>query len=167
MRIMDMPLAYANEIALMPHILGMERRGVHLDVNALTRDVDYYFQKLEELDDQICAQVGRTVDVDSNAALADAIEAAGLSQGFAATPTGKRSTAKDSLIGAIGDPTLLGRLLVRGSIATCLRTFMHPWLLQAQDHGKLFIKWNQIRNYTDTGARTGRRHPPQIFRTSQ
>ena len=33
---------------------------------------------------------------------------------------------------------------------------MHPWLLQAQSHGKLFIKWNQIRNYTDTGARTGR-----------
>lgn len=156
MRTMNMNRAYENEMALMPHILGMERRGVHLDVMKLNKDVNYYFQKLEELDDQICQTVGRTVDVDSNAALADAIEAAGLSKGFAATPTGKRSTAKDSLIGAVGDPTLLGRLLVRGSIATCLRTFMHPWLLQANNHGKLFIKWNQIRNYTDTGARTSR-----------
>ena len=151
-----MKQAYINELRLMPHILGMERRGVHLDVAALERDVDYYFLKLEEVDDLICAQLGRTVDVDSNAALADAVEAAGLSSGFASTPTGKRSTAKESLIGAIADPMLLGRLLVRGSIATCLRTFMHPWLLQAQSHGKLFIKWNQIRNYSETGARTGR-----------
>jgi len=151
-----MKRAYDNEMKLMPHILGMEQRGVNLDIAKLTTDVDFYFAKLEELDEQICERIGKTVDVDSNASLADAIEAAGLSKGFATTPTGRRSTAKDSLIGAIGDPELLGRLLVRGSIATCLRTFMHPWLLQAQSHGKLFIKWNQIRNYTDTGARTGR-----------
>lgn len=151
-----MKQAYINELRLMPHILAMERRGVHLDIEALTRDVDYYFLKLEELDEQICAKVKRQVDVDSNDELADAIEAAGLSKGFATTPTGKRSTAKESLIGAIGDVELLGDLLVRGSIATCLRTFMHPWLLQAQSHGKLFIRWNQIRNYSETGARTGR-----------
>tara|TARA_R110000868_G_scaffold5782_1_gene33939 strand:- start:17514 stop:18767 length:1254 start_codon:yes stop_codon:yes gene_type:complete len=151
-----MKRAYLNEMKLMPHMLRMDQRGVHLDVEALTRDVDYYFLKLEELDDQICQTIKRQVDVDSNAELADAIEAAGLSKGFATTPTGKRSTAKESLIGAIADPQLLGRLLVRGSIATCLRTFMHPWLLQAQAHGKLFIRWNQIRNYSDTGARTGR-----------
>lgn len=151
-----MKQAYLNEMNLMPHILGMEQRGVCLDVVKLKHDVDYYFQKLDELDEQICTQLGRQVDVDSNTALADAVEAAGLSSGFTTTPTGKRSTAKDSLIGAIADPILLGRLLVRGSVATCLRTFMHPWLLQAQNHGRLFIKWNQIRNYTDTGARTGR-----------
>ena len=121
-----MKRAYVNEMKLMPHILAMERRGVHLDVEALTKDVDYYFLKLEELDEQICERVGRVVDVDSNAELADAIEAAGLSKGFSTTPTGKRSTSKESLIEAISDPQLLGRLLVRGSIATCLRTFMHP-----------------------------------------
>lgn len=148
--------AYQNEMKLMPYILAMEQRGVCLDAVKLAVDTDYYFDKLDELDTQICDAVGKQVDVDSNAALADAIEAAGLSKGFAQTPTGKRSTAKDSLIGAIGDPMLLGRLLVRGSIATCLRTFMQPWLIQANDHGKLFIRWNQIRNYTDTGARTGR-----------
>jgi DNA polymerase-1 len=151
-----MKRAYLNEMKLYPHILRMEQHGVNLDIAALITDVDYYFAKLEELDEQICTKLGRQVDVDSNAELADAIEHAGLSKGFATTPTGKRSTAKDSLIGAIADPELLGRLLVRGSIATCLRTFMHPWLLQAQTHGRLFIRWNQIRNYSDTGARTGR-----------
>jgi DNA polymerase-1 len=140
----------------MPHILRMEQRGVYLDTKKLAADVDYYFEKLDEVDEQICTTVGRQVDVDSNAALADAIEAAELSKGFGTTPTGKRSTAKDSLIGAIDDPVLLGRLLVRGSVATCLRTFMGPWLEQANAHGRLFMKWNQIRNYTDTGARTGR-----------
>lgn len=151
-----MDTAYNNELALMPHIMAMEKRGVNLDHVALAKDTDYYFGKLEWLDEEISRIVGREVDVDSNAQLADAIEAAGLSKGFATTPTGLRSTSKESLIGAINDPILLGHLLVRGSIATCLRTFLQPWLVQYQKHGRLFMQWNQIRNYSDTGARTGR-----------
>jgi DNA polymerase-1 len=148
---------YQREMRLMPHILGMEQRGVWIDVVKLQVDTNKYFQVMDELDDKICQQLGRTVDLDSNAALADAIEAAGFSRGFASTPTGKRSTAKESLIGAIAEPTLLGRLLVRGSISTCLRSFLQPWLSTAnQNDGVIFVKWNQIRNYTDTGARTGR-----------
>ena len=148
--------AYANEMALMPTVLAMEKRGVCLDIGKLEEDLDFYNSGLALLDFEICQMLGRQVDVDSNAALADAIEAAGLSKGFASTPTGKRSTSKESLIGAVADPRLLGHLLIRGSIATCVRTFMGPWLEAAHKHGKLFIKWNQIRNYSDTGARTGR-----------
>lgn len=148
--------AYANEIALMPHIARMERTGVHLNIELLAQDTDYYFGIMDKLDREIQDILKAKVDVDSNEDLANAIEAAGLSKGFAQTPTGRRSTAKDSLIGAIDHPILLGHLLVRGSIATCLRTFLSPWLIQARHHGKLFIKWNQFRNYTDTGARTGR-----------
>jgi len=33
---------------------------------------------------------------------------------------------------------------------------MQPWRVQYEAHGRLFMKWNQIRNYSDTGARTGR-----------
>ena len=151
-----MEQAYRNELALMPHIMAMEKRGVNLDHVKLAEDTDFYFEKLEWLDEEISRIVGRQVDVDSNAQLADAIEAAGLSKGFATTPTGLRSTSKESLIGAVNDPILLGHLLVRGSIATCLRTFLQPWLVQYQKHGRLYMQWNQIRNYTDTGARTGR-----------
>lgn len=148
--------AYKRELRLMPHILKMEQRGINLDGSLLAVDTDHYWGVLDELDDKICEKVGRMVDVDSNRALADAIEAAGLSKGFATTPTGLRSTSKESLIGAVADPELLGHLLVRGSIATCLRTFMQPWRVQYEAHGRLFMKWNQIRNYSDTGARTGR-----------
>ena len=147
---------YAREMRLMPHIMAMERRGVTIDVGALKADTDYYFKVLGKLDDEICLILGKRVDIDSNDSLADAIEARGLSKGFATTPTGRRSTAKESLLGAITNPTLLGHLLCRGAIATCVRTFFSPWLTQGLDHGKLYIKWNQFRNYTDTGARTGR-----------
>jgi len=148
--------AYNRERRLMPHILRMEQRGINLDGPKLKADTDFYWSKMDELDDAICDKLGRRVDVDSGAQLADALEAAGLSKGFQTTPTGLRSTAKDSLIGAVADPELLGHLLVRGSIATCLRTFMQPWSVQYNDHGRLYMKWNQIRNYSDTGARTGR-----------
>jgi DNA polymerase I len=148
--------AYTREMRLMPIILEMEQRGIAIDGTRLKDDTDHYWGVLDELDDKICAKLGRQVDVDSGTSLADAIEAAGLSKGFATTPTGLRSTAKESLIGAIADPELLGHLLLRGSIATCLRTFMQPWLVQYEAHGRLYMKWNQIRNYTDTGARTGR-----------
>lgn len=148
--------AYQRELKLMPIVLEMEQRGVNLNGEALAHDTNHYWFVLDELDDKICSKLGRQVDVDSGASLADAIEAAGLSKGFATTPTGLRSTAKESLIGAIADPELLGHLLLRGSIATCLRTFMQPWLVQYEKHGRLFLRWNQIRNYSDTGARTGR-----------
>jgi DNA polymerase I len=148
--------AYRRELRLMPHILKMEQRGINLDGVRLALDTDHYWEVLDELDQKICEKVKREVDVDSNAQLADAIEAAGLSKGFATTPTGLRSTSKESLIGAVADPELLGHLLVRGSIATCLRTFMQPWRVQFEQHGRLYMKWNQIRNYSDTGARTGR-----------
>lgn len=151
-----MEAAYQREIQLMPHILKMEQRGLNLDGVQLNKDTDYYFQMLDELDEAICTILGAQVDVDSGAQLADAIEAAGMSKGFATTPTGLRSTAKESLINAINNPTLLGHLLVRGSVATCLRTFMSPWLEQYNKHGRLFMRWNQVRNYSDTGARTGR-----------
>lgn len=147
---------YAREMRLMPHIMAMERRGVNIDVGALKTDTDYYFNTLAKLDSEICLILGKKVDVDSNDSLADAIEAKGLSNGFAKTPTGRRSTAKESLLGAISNPTLLGHLLCRGAIATCVRTFFQPWLTQGLAHDKLYIKWNQFRNYTDTGARTGR-----------
>jgi DNA polymerase-1 len=135
----------------------MEQRGINLDGEKLKHDYDQYFFRLDELDESIYSKLGKSnFDIDSNASLADAIEAAGLSRGFASTPTGKRSTAKQSLIDAIDDGELLGMLLVRGALATSVRTFIGPWHQQYQQHGRLYLKLNQFRNYTDTGARTGR-----------
>lgn len=140
----------------MPVILDMEQRGVNLDVPLLAADTKLYSERLEALDESIYEQLGQRISVDSGAELADALERVGLASGFRTTATGKRSVAKDSLFEAIHDKQLLGTLLVRGALATCLRTFMGPWLEQGQKHQRLYLRWNQIRNYTDTGARTGR-----------
>lgn len=146
-----------REMLLMPRILAMEQRGVSIDVPLLAHDLNEAYAELDWLDTEIDSILGRSVDVDSNEDLANAIEEAGLSKGFASTSSGKRSVAKDSLLEAVDNPLLLGHLLVRNSLATCIRTFMQPWLEQAKaTGGVLFIKWNQVRNYSDTGARTGR-----------
>jgi DNA polymerase I len=150
-------VAYRREMDLMPHILRMDQHGVQIDVENLSIDLNAAYAEMDWLDTEISRILGKEVDVDSNDELADAIEAAGLSKGFASTTTGKRSVAKDSLLEAVSDPLLLGHLLVRNSLATCIRTFMHPWLVQAkQTGGRLFIKFNQVRNYSEVGARTGR-----------
>ena len=149
--------AYRREMDLMPYILRMDQHGVRIAQDELRVDLNAAYAEMDYLDNEISRILGQEVDVDSNDELADAIEAAGLSKGFATTATGKRSVAKDSLLEAVSDPLLLGHLLVRNSLATCIRTFMHPWLEQAKlTGGRLFIKWNQVRNYSDTGARTGR-----------
>ena len=148
---------FMREMQLMPYIQNMDAKGVNLDMAILGDDLSDAFIELDTLDDEIGRILGRQVDVDSNADLANAIEAAGLSNGFASTAKGSRSVAKDSLINAVSDPTLLGHILVRNSLATCIRTFMDPWYKQGKKTGGiLYIKWNQVRNYSDTGARTGR-----------
>lgn len=146
------------EIRLMPHIYEMEQRGVNLDGAGLAKDYDFYFFKLDELDDQIHASLGKVIDIDSNNDLANAIQAKHPLAEFLPTPGGARSVSKDSLTHAIQsvDKDILAKLLIRGALATSLRTFIGPWHRQYQDNGRLYIKWNQFRNYTDTGARTGR-----------
>jgi len=148
--------AYEREMALMPYVHQMEKDGIYLDTVALAAAAEQAQIDFAKLDVYIKGFLG-DVDIDSNVDLADAIEEAQLSKGFGLTPKGKRSVAKDSLIDAISDPTLLGHLLVRNSLATCIRTFMLPWLELAQANGGvMYMKWNQVRNYSDTGARTGR-----------
>jgi len=144
------------EMRLMPVINRMERRGINLDGPRLKADTDMYWQKLEEIDERIWEILGYKVDVDSNEDVANALEAAGKSKGFLSTPKGRRSVSKESLMQAIGDDELLCNLLLRSAIGTSLRTFMQPWVVQYDRHGRLFLRWNQFRNYSDTGARTGR-----------
>lgn len=147
---------YKREMRLMPHIHEIEKRGTRIDVPKLKLDINHYQKVLAALDYSIKQIVGE-VDIDSGEELANAIEAKGLAgNGFASTPKGNRSVAKDSIIEAISDPQLLGHILCRRAIATTLRTFMQPWLLMAEATGRLHVRWNQVRNYSDTGARTGR-----------
>jgi len=149
--------AYRREMDLMPHISAMEQRGVRIAVQTLKHDIEYYMGVLNSLDAAIHDTLGHDVDIDSGGSLADAIEAKGLAgHGFGKTAKGNRSVAKESIINAISDANLLGHILCRRAIATSLRTFLLPWYEASKDTGRMFIRWNQVRNYSDTGARTGR-----------
>jgi DNA polymerase-1 len=69
------------------------------------------------------------------------------------TPTGKLSTSKDALLAALPDLRIKGLLVYRSAIEKSLSTYMRPWLAQGKN---LHCNWNQVRDYEDRGARTGR-----------
>ena len=60
-----MDQAYINELALMPHIMAMEKRGVNLDHVALAADTDFYFEKLEWLDEECVRALATPIDPDT------------------------------------------------------------------------------------------------------
>lgn len=157
--------AYERERKLLPILLRNEHQGVQVDL-AKMREDDAKYEKAQQaidswLKDQLC--VPPEFNLDSDDQLADALVATGKADPslFDLTPTGKRSTAKDSLIGAVTDKAVLGGLRYRASLATAYGTFLHPWYLEAEACGGIVHpSWNQVRQAgygKDTaGARTGR-----------
>ena len=57
----------------------------------------------------------------------------------------------------LDDRVLYAALMYRGSMATCLRTFMRPWIeLANSNNGRLYTTWNTTRQEEGGGTRTGR-----------
>lgn len=118
--------AYLRELELIPIISEMERQGVLLDVMRLERDVDLYFKRLDDLDNKIKKFLGN-VDVDHDGAIATALDTGKLlKKPLPVTEKGALSVNKKAFIECVNDKTLLGHMLLRNSLATCLRTFMQP-----------------------------------------
>lgn len=153
-----MRAAYDRERQLMPILLRTEREGFHVNLTRLRRDVARYTRTLADLDARIRRRLkAPNLDMSKGAQLADALDKAGVMKSWRTTPTGKRSTAKESLLEGIDDKRLLALLLYRGALATCLQTFMRPWLEVAeQTGGVVHTSWNQVRQPEEGGARTGR-----------
>jgi DNA polymerase-1 len=157
-----MSRAYDRERELMPVLLASEQRGLHTDLRALSRDVPVFDSAVAALDAWIRKRLrARDLNVDSGAELAIAIQRAKLADeaNWARTETGLLSTSKEALDEALTDRALAGALLYRGTIATCLRTFMRPWLETAtRTGGLIYTSWNQVRqDYHDAGANKGTR----------
>lgn len=148
--------AYVRELAVTPIVMDMERHGVRLDMKRLEVDTNAAFQALEDLDTAIRKKLG-DVDMDTDAQIAEALDAKGkLSSPLPLTEGGVPSVNKRALIDCVKDKKLLGDMLLRNSLATCVRTFMHPWLQQGRlCNGRMYFKFNQIRG-EGVGAKTGR-----------
>lgn len=153
-----MSVAYDRERRLLPCLLDSERRGVRVDHRRLARDIKLYVEFLDEVDAQIRKSLkSKDLDVGSPAQLFRALESAGKLETVILTAKGNPSTSKEALEECIGDKRILTLLKLRGVLATCIGTFMRPWLFQAdQTNGLIHTQWNQVRQPEGGGARTGR-----------
>jgi DNA polymerase-1 len=150
--------AYRRECEIMPMLLDNSEQGIPLDHKRLKRDTARYEQVLLDVDRHLRMlwpkEIGGVApaNFDSGDELAEALER-NRSIKLPKTPTGRTSTAKDSLLSCIPDCRVKGLLVYRSAIEKCLSTYMRPWVAQGT---ALHCNWNQVRNYEDDGARTGR-----------
>lgn len=168
--------AYRREQLLMPVLFASSERGVRLDTDCLSKDIEVYTVAKEMSERYILGMLGN-FNIDSDAELAAALDRAGQVTDWVLTPTGKRSTARKNLVGRVKDPDLLAHMAYRGVLSTCLGTFAGPWLEQAlKEGGRVHPQWNQVRGDKGadgdmSGTRTGRmscrgpnlQNPPNDF----
>lgn len=156
----DMLRAYDRERELRPLMLENERRGVRLDMSALDRDIKIYSNAKEEADKWLRKTLKSPgLNLDSDADVARALEAAGIVTSFKLTPTGKKSVSKKNLTpDMFNNPKVASALGYRNRLGTTLSTFLMNWLEWGSHDGRLHPGWNQVRNSESGGggARTGR-----------
>lgn len=159
----DMLAAYDRERKLMPILLRNEEEGVQMDVKALRADLATYQQAINDADAWLAKRLkSKDLNMDSNDEVADALERAGIVTEFKTTDTGKRSVAKKNITeDMFSDRKVFQALGYRNRLATCLGTFMGPWLAMAEEgDGRINTNWNQVRQSSSgdnsRGTRTGR-----------
>ena len=153
-----MEAAYRRECAIMPMLLDNSAQGIPLDHVRLKRDTKRYEKILLEVEKHLRMnwpkEIGGTApaNFDSGDELAECLQV-NKNIVLPKTPTGRTSTAKDALLAALPDCRVKGLLMYRSAIDKCLTTYMRPWVAQGK---ALHANWNQVRDYSDKGARTGR-----------
>jgi len=178
----EQPDAYRREIALTPHLLVAERRGIRVDRPLLKAWGEQLAPAISRCDALIAARLGVTgLNVDANDDLIDALDKAGVMKAWEYTnglvvpvdgdisqsvnpfaggepeePTGKRSVSKHALRRWCTDTVLVDTLNYRNVAATMLRTFIEPWLGLSSVDERLHTKWHQVRGQEKNGTRTGR-----------
>jgi DNA polymerase-1 len=140
-------------------LLDNSAQGIPLDAKRLKRDTARYEKVLLDVDKHLRMLWPKEImggvapaNFDSGDELAECLERDRRIV-LPKTPTGRTSTAKESLLAAIPDCRVKGLLVYRSAIEKCLSTYMRPWLAQG---AALHANWNQVRDYSDKGARTGR-----------
>jgi DNA polymerase I-like protein with 3'-5' exonuclease and polymerase domains len=150
--------AYDRERKLIPILIDNEQRGINCDLVNLKRHETECTKDFERVDAWIAEYLGAPgLNLDEDDALADALEKAGKVTEWVRTETGARSTSKTALDKMLTDRLLYAALMYRGSMATCLRTFMRPWIELAESNsGRLYTTWNTTKQEEGGGTRTGR-----------
>lgn len=167
--------AYRREIKLTPILVGMEQRGIPIGLEQLEKDLPnvrvqyatisrFLLQKLKvpkKLHDDIIYHYDDQDDFKwSGKGFAEQLLRSKLVKSLPQTGKGNDSTSAESL--AMVMPKIIAdEFEVRSQLATCINTFMLPWLVQARENdGLFFARYNQVRSGDEwgkkVGARTGR-----------
>lgn len=153
--------AYRREQRVMPCLLESERRGIRVNLSRMERELPFYEHLLERADQLIRRRLrAPDLDVDKREQMADALEKARMITQWQVSASGKRLTNKKVIQATIKDKGFIALLAYRSALATSIRTFFRPWILQAREtNGYIHTTWNQVRSdyHGDPGgARTGR-----------
>lgn len=154
--------AYDRERRIMPILLRNEREGIRVDEPALQRDLQVYEAAQARTDDWIRKHLkAPSLDLDKDAEVGRALEAADAISQWTLTPTGKNSVSRKNMrLEHFRDQRLAAAYGYRQKCATVLETFIRPWL-KYSSNGWMHTNWNQVRQAKggkgDTGGtRTGR-----------
>lgn len=156
-----MGAAYDRERRLMPILLRNEREGIRTDTARLEADETKYSAAQKVTDDWIRKKLkAPSLDLDKDAEVAKALQAADAVTQWGLTATGRLSVSKKNLrLSHFRDPKLAAAYSYRQRCATALETFIRPWLSYSHN-GWMHTNWNQVRQAKsdrDTGGtRTGR-----------
>ena len=155
-QMMNMWSAYQREIALTRIGYDMESVGVRVDREGLLRDREKFIPIQNAVADRIRILLQCPgLDPGNPGELAKALEASPLASPLPRTPTGRLSTAADSLEAAIHDKELLRCIRYWKTLQTLVGTFFKNWIRFSARDGNVHPSWNQVRG-EHFGTRTGR-----------
>ena len=152
--------AYDRERRLLPILLANERQGIRVDEPALVRDQAIYEAAQLKADNWLRKELkAPDLDLDKDAAVAQAFENADALTEWTLTETGRKSVSKKNMkLSHFRSRKVAAAYSYRQKCATVLETFIRPWQKYSKG-GWMHTNWNQVRQAkgNDTGGtRTGR-----------
>lgn len=156
-----MQAAYDRERRLMPILLRNEREGIVVDSDSMAA----IQPKLEDSQKKVDIWLRKALkapglDLDKDAEVAKALDAADMITEWTMTPTGRKSTSKKNMkLSHFRDKKVAAAYSYRQKVATTLETFVRPWQRYCHN-GRMHTTWNTVRQAKKAGdaggTRTGR-----------
>lgn len=153
--------AYDRERRVTPILAAMEARGLLVRTRVLAREVPRVERLLATIEAGLFARLRvpkreREGFAFTSDCLADALERTKKVREWILTKNENRATNAEDLREVCTDRKLVDELEVRSQVATCLQTFMRPWLEAGRaNDGRFYARYNQVRQEGVEGGGRG------------
>jgi DNA polymerase-1 len=154
--------AYRREQRLLPMLRRNEAEGIRVDLPLLQAELPKYEAAQQRVEQWMLKRLGvAELDFDSPRKMVSALDDAGSVSDWSLTEKGNKSLSKKTTKKhQFADQELWLALGYRARLTTFIRTFMRPWLEQAENTGGLIhTHWRQMRGSSGSdegGARSNR-----------